>query len=390
MKEDIQNICCEVNKHPDIFVPMSPEIVQTSSFYFSKYEDFMAMSNDEKNNYVYTRGSNPTTKELEKKLARLENGEKCKVFSSGMGAISSTIFTLVSQGDHILVVNTIYGEALAYFKYLKKFGISVDVANIKTATELDKFIRDNTKLIYFESPSSQKFELLDIEYVTKLARSKNIYTVIDSTWNSPLFQTPLNYNVDIVIHSLSKYVGGHSDLVGGAIIGNEKLVDKIFENGHQTLGSTISPFNSWLALRGLRTLAVRMEYQSTSIKKVLSELNKDPRISHIFHPYLSDDYQQALANKYLSGYGSLFAIDLADDDFDKLKIFVNSLKIISIGVSWGGFESLALPAFKGNNLNNLNKRGLAKTHIRFYLGLEEPESIIDDIKQALDIAYYKI
>ncbi|MGX6978138.1 aminotransferase class I/II-fold pyridoxal phosphate-dependent enzyme [Vagococcus elongatus] len=383
-----EDICSEIKK--EIFkdyIPMSPEIVQTSSFYYPTYDDFIKVADDEKNHYVYTRGNNPTTEILEKKLAQLECGEKCKVFSSGMGGISSVFFTLLSRGDHILMINTVYGEAVSLVSYMEKFGITYDRIDVETTQDIEWHIKENTKLIYFESPSSQKFELLDLELISSIAKKKNIYTIIDGTWASPIFQKPLQHGIDLVIHSLSKYIGGHSDLVGGAVIGDNYLVDEIFEHGHQSLGATISPFNSWLALRGLRTLPVRMKQLDESVRIVIDAIKDDERIAKIFHPYCGDTSQKDLSKQYLSGYGSLLAIDLATQNFEKLLRFVNSLEVVSIGVSWGGFESLALPAFKGNNSEKLAERGLSPSHIRLYIGLEHPESIINDIRQALDQAF---
>ncbi|MEN0660725.1 aminotransferase class I/II-fold pyridoxal phosphate-dependent enzyme [Caldifermentibacillus hisashii] len=386
--QKFEDICTEVFKPiSKSYIPMSPEIVQTSSFYYETYEEFMALSVDEKNNYVYTRGSNPTTKILEEMLVKLESGEKCKVFSSGMGAISAAILTLVSQGDHILMLNTVYGETLSFVQYLQKFGIEVTNVYISSADEMKDYLQDNTKLVYFESPSTQRFELLDLAEVTKISKSIGAYTMIDATWASPIFQQPLKYGIDVVMHSLSKYIGGHSDIVGGAIIGKEEIVDKIFECGHQYLGAVNSPINSWLAIRGLRTLPVRMNQLDNSIRQVLDALKDDPRIRKIYHPYVGNDYQKELADKYLSGYGSLFSMELADEDFEKVKRFVNALNYFSIGVSWGGFESLVLPSFKGNNIEKLNYRGLKKSHIRMYVGLENSETLIEDLKQALDKVY---
>ncbi|KYC64494.1 trans-sulfuration enzyme family protein [Heyndrickxia coagulans] len=386
----VEDICTEVFKQSEKpYIPMSPEIVQTSSFYFETYEEFMAFSEDEKNHYVYTRGSNPTTKKLEEMLAKLESGEKCKVFGSGMGAISAAILTLARKGDHILMLNTVYGEALSFANYLTKFGIDVTNANISHTGDIQDYLQDNTKIIYFESPSTQKFELLDLEEVAKMAKSIGAYTVMDATWASPIFQHPLKHGIDVVIHSLSKYIGGHSDITGGAVIGKEAIVDEIFECGHQYLGSVSSPFNSWLSIRGLRTLPVRMHHLNQVVRQVLDALKQDPRVDRIYHPYVANEDQQALAEKYLSGYGSLFSMELADEDFERVKQFVNELQHFSIGVSWGGFESLVLPSFKGNNIAKLNYRGLKKSHVRMYVGLENPETLIEDLSQSLDKAYGK-
>lgn len=381
------NICSEVDKSPRKFIPMAPEIVQTSSFYYNTYDEFLAISDDEKNNFVYTRGTNPTTLNLEETLAELEHAEKCKVFASGMGAISATIFSLLNQGDHILMINTVYGEAVGFARDLARFGVETERVDVEKTIDIKKHIKPNTRMIYFESPSSQKFQLLDLEEVTRLAKEVDAYTVIDATWASPINQHPLDYGIDIVIHSLSKYVGGHSDVVGGCVLGTTELVDLIFERGHQALGAVNSPFDSWLSLRGLRTLPVRMKHFNEAIQIVIDGIKDDGRINRIYHPYVADAAQQELVKKYLKGYGSLFSFDLVDLDFDKLKVFVNSLEVISIGVSWGGFESLVLPAYKGNNLEKLNERGLLATHIRMFVGLEDPETIVADIKQALTKAY---
>ncbi|CAJ1192431.1 cystathionine beta-lyase [Companilactobacillus paralimentarius DSM 13238 = JCM 10415] len=389
-KNNYENICSEVDVNSiESYVPMAPDIVQTTSFHFSNYEEFIDYSSDEKNHFVYTRGSNPTIKSLENKLAELEHGEKCKVFSSGMGAISATLFTLLQAGDHLLMINTIYGEAVSFGKYLSKYGVICDRVDVDSTEEISKYIKPETKMIYFESPSSQKFEMLDLDKVVSIAKKNNIYTAIDATWASPIFQSPLDHGIDVVIHSLSKYLGGHSDSVGGCVIGKEKIVNDIFEHGHQALGSVISPFNAWLTIRGLRTLPVRMKQFDSSIRYVLDAIKDDERIEKIYHPYVSTGEQKKIADKYLTGYGSLFGLDFKDKNFDKLKIFVNSLKVVSIGVSWGGFESLALPSFKGNNEANLKERGLPISHVRLYVGLENPETIVEDLKQAMDRAYKK-
>lgn len=362
---------------------VAPVIVQTSNFYYKTYEDFLEICKDEKNNYMYTRGSNPTTKILENKLAKLENGERCKVFSSGMGAISATLISLLKAGDHILTLNTVYGQATSFMESLKKFGITYSNIRVENLEDIKLAIKDTTKLIYMESPSSQHIELLDLEEVAKIAKEKNILTVVDNTWSTPINQKPLDYGIDIVIHSCSKYISGTSDVVAGAVVSREELIEKIFDYGHQNLGATNSPINSWLLIKSLRTLPIRMKYHNDSIIKIIDYLKNDSRIRKIFHPYVANEYQKKLAKKYLKGYGSLLSFELECEDFEKIKNFVNSLKVVRIGVSWGGYESLILPAFKGNNQESLEKRGIKKSHIRLYIGLETPETIIEDLKQAL-------
>lgn len=383
----LENVCTEVERNKKIYHPISPEIVMTSSFYFQNFQEYVEACKNEAQSYVYTRGNNPTTELLEKKLATLEGGQRCKVFASGMGAISASLFTLLSSGDHVLLLNTVYGTAKSTIQYMEKYGVTYDVLNSTDLKDIERALKDNTKMIYFESPSSQKFELVDLGEVSKIAKERGIYTVIDNTWASPLFQNPLKYGIDVVIHSCSKYISGHSDAVAGAVISSDEIISDIEDHGFMYLGSTCSPINTFLLLRGLRTLPVRMNKFNDSIKKILDVLKEDDRIEKIYHPYVGDDYQKELANKYLSGYGSLFAIDLKDPDLDKLARFVETLKIFTLGVSWGGFESLVLPVFKGDNQQSIIDRGLSLTHVRMYVGLENPDSLIEDVKNALDSVY---
>lgn len=390
-KEDFseRNICTHFGE--DLigdYNAISPPIVQTSNFSFDTYEDFLEICKDEKNSYMYTRGTNPTTEILEKRLAMLENGEKCKVFSSGMGAITATLLSLLEKDDHILTLNTIYGQATTFLSSLNKFGIDYSTVRVDTIKDVEKAITDKTKIIYLESPSSRHMELLDLEAITELARVKGIITIADNTWATPIYQKPLNHGIDIVVHSCSKYIGGNSDVVAGAVISTTEIVDKIFEYGHQNLGATNSPFNSWLLIRALRTLPMRVEHHNNSVKKVIDYLLEDPRIKAVYHPYCGSDSQKLLAKKYLKGYTSLLSFEMEEDNYEKLKSFVNNLKVFKIGVSWGGYESLILPAFKGNNAETLKNRGLSKMHVRLYLGIEDTDTLIRDLKGTLDKIYY--
>ena len=387
LKNSSEDICTRIKKHSHAYAPVSPELVQTSTFCYSDYRNFIEQSRDENNNYIYTRGANPTTAYLEDMLSELVGSEKCKVFSSGMGAISAILLTLLKQGDHMIMLNTIYGEAYSFAKYIQKFGIELTKVYIEKPEEITHYIQDNTKIIYLESPSHQKCQLLDLQGIAQIAKSHNIATVMDATWASPIFLKPFDYGIDIVVHSMSKYIAGHSDSLGGVVCGNAYVINDISEYGLRFLGSVASPFNSWLTIRGLRTLPVRMSYLSNAVMKFIDALKVDKRITKIYHPYASSGYQQELSKKYLSGYGSLLSLELFDEDFGKLTKFVNTLSHFSIGVSWGGFESLALPSFKGDNQAKLDERGLRKSHIRIYIGLENTQTLIDDFIQALDSVY---
>lgn len=366
------------------FGSVAPPIVQTSLFAFENWDSFLDGITNERNNYVYTRGVNPTTEILEKKLAELERGEKCKCFASGMAAISSTLFTLLESSDHVLFVNNVYGPALSYTTILEKFGVEHTNIFVEDATEIKEHIKKNTKLIYVESPSTMNMQILDLEVVSNIAKESGILTAIDNTWATPLNQKPLTKGIDIVLHSCTKYIGGHSDTVAGAVIGNYKIVDKIFEIGHQFGGGALSPFDAWLVIRGLRTLPQRMDYQQRSVEKFVEVLKKEDKVKKINHPLCFEGAQRELFKKQMKGYSSLFSVEVDFNTYDEVRTFMNSLKHFKIGVSWGGFESLILTPNYGNNADALEGNNINKNLIRIYVGLEDTDILIEDVKRAFD------
>lgn len=386
MKKNLEDICFDIEPNTMNYHATSPEIVMTSSFYFDSFKSYSRASHDELNSFMYTRGSNPTTLQLEHKLAQLEGGERCKVFASGMGAISATLFHLLSSNDHVVILNTVYSTTLSFLKFLEQYGVSYTLVNSLDAHAIERAIQKNTRVIYTESPSTQKFEIVDLEVISKIAKNHHIISVIDNTWATPLFQRPLESGFDLVVASCSKYIGGHSDIVCGALIGSKDLVEAIEKSGFVYLGATCSPFTSFLALRGLRTLPLRMKKHSENVVYLIDALKKDPRIQTIYHPY---SQQHKLAKQTLEGYGSLLAITLVDKDIEKLECFVNALNEYLLGVSWGGYESMVLPVYKGDNQDSIEKRGLDITHTRLFIGLKNPQILVDDVIQALDCAYGK-
>lgn len=380
-------ICLHSNEnHEDYFGAIAPPIMQTSLFAFKDWESFLGGITAERSNYVYTRGVNPTTEILEKKLAELERGEKCKCFASGMAAISSSIFTFVEKGDHVLFVNNVYGPALNYVKTLGKFGVEYTNAFVKNEEEIKDYIKENTKMIYIESPSTMNFDVLDLAKVAEIAKERNILTAIDNTWATPLNQKPLTHGIDLVLHSCTKYIAGHSDTVGGAVIGKYALVDRIFEIGHQFGGGVMPPFDAWLILRGLRTLPQRLAYQTETTRKVVELLQNHPKVRKINHPLAFTGRDKEVYEKQTTGFTTLFSVEVDFANYDELTNFMNAFKIFKLGVSWGGFESLAISP---NYNNEANHQGLADVHqskdlIRLYIGLEAPEIILEDLTRALD------
>ncbi len=354
---------------------MIPPIYQTSLFTFPDLETFSHSQLKEREHFVYSRGLNPTVKLLEDKLAALERGEHCKAFASGMGAISATLMTLLGQGDHVLLVNQTYGPTVELLEHLRGFGIEYHTT-AGGMDEIERALRPETRLIYIESPSSMLMQVADLRGIAELARERGILTAIDNTWATPLFQKPLTLGIDLAIHTLSKYLGGHSDVVGGAVVGPHALIDRIFERGHQLLGATLSPHNAFLVLRGLRTLPIRMQQHQANALRVIDYLERQPEVARIHHPSRLSGDAQRLARHQLSGYAGLLSLELAAPDYARIARFIDSLRIFKIGVSWGGYESLAI--------SPLRPDGSGVPLIRLAVGLEDSELLLEDLQRGFN------
>ena len=376
------------NQHPQGAVV--PPIFQNSLFTFDSWEDIDDAFNDRSNSYIYTRGNNPTVKLVEEKLAAIAHGEKAKLFPSGMGAISAAILSFTKQGSHIVAVKNIYGPAnnliLSYLK--PKFGIEVTFVEGSSISDFESAIQENTDLIYLESPSSVVFSLQDIEAVARLAKSKGIGTIIDNTWSTPVYQKPLTMGVDLEMHSCSKYIGGHSDIVGGVLIGAEERINDIFRQEFEWIGAKPAPFEAWLLLRSLRTLDIRLKQHQSSAIKIANFLESHSKIARVYYPGLASFPQKALAEKQMTGYTGLMSFSLKTEDLDEVKSFFNSLKLFQIGVSWGGHESLiyapAISYLKELSPDQFKGMGIAVGDMRISVGLEDVEDLIEDLKMALE------
>ena len=359
-----------------------PPIVQTSLFRFKTFDDLLAARENEHQNHVYTLGQNPTVEILEKKLAALERGEVCKCFGSGMGAVSSVLLGLLKKGDHVIYVNNIYGPTMELARHLRNFGVEFDTVFENDIKIIEKKIRLKTKLLFFESPGTMLFHMLDIAKIVKIAKKRGILTCIDNSWATPLYQKPLTMGVDIVVQSTTKYIGGHSDVIAGAVITNKKLLKKIFYNAYLLLGGALSPFDAWLLIRGLRTLPVRLKQHHSNALEVAHFLNKHPKIKTVFHPAVHPDDKE-LAEKQLTGYTGLFGFELKSGSFKKVKRFIDHLNLFNIGVSWGGVESLVISPNNGHNNESLKKQNIPPGLIRISVGLEGADRLMQDIDQAL-------
>ena len=363
--------------------PVSPPIYQTSNFYFHTVEQFRKAISSERDNWIYSRGNNPTINLLCRKLAALEGAEEALVFGSGMAAISCAILANVKTGDHIVSVRSPYSwtDTLMNRNILPKFGVEVSMVDGSNHQDIINAVKPNTSIIYLESPNSWTFELQDLEAIGKFAREKRIITIIDNSYSTPLYQQPISFGIDLVVHTASKYIGGHSDVVAGVCCGSKKMIDFIFQNEFLTLGGIMSPMNAWLALRGLRTLPLRMDRVTRTTREVLSFLDAHPKVKKVYYPFHPGHPQFELAKKQMKKGSGLFTIQTLTENVNAIERFCNALTYWRMAVSWGGFESLIIPSctFVRPGLYS----SLPPNLIRFSVGLEEPETLISDLEICL-------
>ena len=368
------------------FNAVSPPIIQSSNFTFQTLDDFRNAISNEKKATIYTRGNNPTVRILREKLAALEGAEDCLVFGSGCAAISSTILSQVEQGGHILCVESPYSWTYRLLtEYLPKFGVSHTFVDGRDLAAIEAAIQPNTTLLYLESPNTATFELQDLKACAAIAKKHNIITAVDNSYASPIFQRPIEYGIDIVIHSGSKYLNGHSDVVVGVVCASSKIIDSIFQKEFMNLGGILSPHDAALVIRGLRTLPLRMRQSNESGQKVVKFLENHPKIEKVLYPFSLSFPQYELAQKQMSGSGGLFSIVLKTNDFNKAEAFFNRLNNFLLAVSWGGHESLVLPYCAFYNVPGKPDHSLPFNMVRIYIGLEDPDWLIADLNQALEV-----
>ena len=386
MNDDNLNISYIINilgeNEGEDISPVTPPIWQTSNFYFKTVEQFRDAISNEKESSIYSRGNNPTVNLLCRKLAALEGADEALVFGSGMAAISSAILSCVKTGDHIVCVQNPYSwtNTLLNTNILPKFGVKVTMVDGSSTEAVIGAVKPETTVIYLESPNSWTFELQDLKAIGAFARQHGIITIIDNSYSTPLLQQPIKLGIDLVVHTSSKYLGGHSDVVAGVCCGSNELIGKIFANEFLTLGGILSPFNAWLVLRGLRTLPVRMQHVSQVTHEVISYLKSQSKVTRIYYPFLQESPQFELAKTQMKKASGLFTISV-DSTPKAIEQFCNSLTYWRMAVSWGGFESLVIPSctFVRPGLYS----SLPPTLIRFSVGLEDAETLIQDIDKSM-------
>lgn len=362
---------------------VSPPIYQSSLFSFSDYDSMIARFRGDSDQPLYSRVDNPTVKALQDKVALLEQGEACLAFSSGMAAISNAILSVVSPGDKVVCINHVYPDTYRFLRgFCQRFNIDSQFVDGDSLAEVEAALPGAT-LLYLESPSSWVMGEQDLRALVALAKRYGVTTIIDNSWASPLFQKPLTLGVDIVVHSASKYISGHSDVVAGLVIASRERITAITRGVSPFLGGKLSANEAWLLIRGLRTLPLRMRQHHSSALTIAQLLLDHPQVTRVYHPGLGPRPFSTL-----SGYSGLFSFEL-DDSVD-IPRFCNALNLFHMGVSWGGFESLVMPAIsvlnQAGEFNSARDFGVSPRVVRISIGLEETDDLWLDLQQAIAAA----
>lgn len=366
---------------------ISPPIWQTSTFLAESSEHFAELAKAVKPTEYYSRYGNPTHQQVEEVMATLEGGEAAMVTASGMGAISTSVLSLLDKGDHVVAQRNLYaGTASLLEDVLPRWGIEctfVDQANVERWAEA---LRPNTKLIYAETPANPLMTLTDLQAVAVLGKTRGITTMVDNTFATPINQRPLENGIDVVIHSGTKYLGGHSDVTAGVIIGSKAFIERAWRF-HIVIGAALGPFDAWLLLRGIRTLGVRVERHNQNALALARFFESHPKIDRVNYPGLESHPQHELARKQMSGFTGVMSIELRGG-CETAGRFIDSLKLGSYAASLGGFETLLVhpAAMWGDTLTDAQRKAMevGENLVRISVGLEDEQDLIDDFSQALD------
>ncbi len=383
-KEDLLAMT-HVGENPASYMKsVTPPIFMNSLHVFDSVDDYFAVDIF-KDEYYYGRASNPTVTILEKKMAALEHGARAVVFSAGMAACAAAILAICKTGSHIICIKESYGPVQHLLdEFLsEKMNISVTYVNGRELSDFEEAIRPETDLIILESPTTLLFSVIDLEGVAKLAKAHGIKTYIDNTYSTPLFQKPLDMGIDIVMHTMTKYIGGHSDLIGGVLISkDEEFMRKIMVQ-RDWFGGVLGPMEAWLAIRGLRTLDMRMQRHYETGLKVAEFLENHPKVKKVYYTGLKSHPQYELARKQQKGECGLMSLEIDGDEHATAR-FVDALKIFERGCSWGGFESLAIAYTYNWTKEQQEFLQVNRSIVRLHCGLEGAENLIADLEQALD------
>ncbi len=364
---------------------ISTPIFNASTFAFPDAEKGSAIHEGEIPGYFYSRINNPTQEVLESAMAELESGEAAIAFSSGMAAISGALLTYLKPGDHLVAPESIYASTSGLLEYLTSLGMEVTLVDATNSENYKQAIQDNTKVFYLESPANPTLKLCDIRGVSSIANKARINTLLDNTFATPYNQTPIEFGVDAVVHSMTKYIGGHADILGGVLIGSKGLVEKCRWSINKLFGGVPSPLTCWLALRGIKTLALRMEKHNSNALAIAEFLESHPKVKKVHYPGLTSHPQHELAKKQMRGFGGMIAFEVGG--VREGRQLVNNVKLCTLAVSLGDVSTLIQHSASMTHASvpkELRTRaGITDGLIRLSVGIEDADDIIEDLDRAL-------
>ncbi|RKQ31497.1 methionine gamma-lyase [Oceanobacillus halophilus] len=367
---------------------LTPPIFQTSTYTFESAEQGERRFLGEEDGYIYSRLGNPTVSILEQKIASLENGERGLAFSSGMAAVSAILIALTKANDHVLCSSGLYGCTYGLLSMMKeKYHMSMDFSDMGNEDEVRAKIKPETAVIYIETPINPTMRLVDLEMVVKVAKDFDIPIVVDNTFSTPYLQKPLELGCDVVLHSATKYIGGHGDVIGGLAVGKKDFLNEVAVTTQKDIGGVIAPFDAWLLIRGLKTLPLRMDRHCSNAEKLLGQLKDHPHVSRVFYPHDYSNLDYDIGKRQMKQGGGVISFEIKGTKKDAQK-FLNRLSFIKLAVSLGDAQTLIEhPATMTHAVipeETRNQMGITDQLIRLSVGLEAWEDIWDDLKQALD------
>jgi cystathionine beta-lyase/cystathionine gamma-synthase len=366
--------------------PLATPIFQTSTFEVTDSDEQVRVTTGDQ---FYTRYGNPTHTVVEESIAKLEGADAALLFGSGMAAITTAVLALIRAGDHVVAQSDLYGGAMKFFsQWLPKLGIETSFVETTRVEDFEKVIRPNTRLMYLETPTNPTLKIMDLRRATAIAKKHRLITLIDNTFATPINQRPIEYGIDIVLHSGTKYLGGHSDLICGVAAGSRQLIHEIRETRTE-LGGIMDPHAAFLLLRGTKTLAVRVQRQNENALRVAEFLARHPRVKRVYYPFLASHPQHALAAEQMSGGGGLLSVEL-DGTADETKQFAESLRLFALAPSLGGVDSLVtIPVLTSHAMVRPEERkqmGITEQLVRLAIGIENADDLIPDLEQALTVS----
>jgi cystathionine gamma-lyase len=364
---------------------LSPPIYETSTFRFKEADEVPRAISGERG-YVYSRWDNPTVVGLERKVAAFEHGQDGAAFSSGMAAITTSVFTFLKKGVHVLGIRDLYGGTFSMLRdVLPGIGIATDLADTTNFGEMERLVRKDTGIVYVESPTNPTLKLVDISRVAKMAHANGAVLLVDNTFASPINQNPLDLGADVVLHSATKYLNGHADLIAGVVVADHAKAHKI-KLMRRDFGGTLDAMPAWLILRGMKTMAIRVRQQNSNAMALAEFLSSHRKVSAVHYPGLKTHPQHALARRQMKGFGGMLSFEVKGTTRDAMK-FTESLKIAALAASLGGVETLVSQPYNMTHTqmtaSDRKKSGIPETLVRVSVGIEDEEDLVSDFGRAL-------